>query len=483
MRRDMLCFGPYRLSKERTLLKDGAPVPLGARAMEILLALAESAGQMVAKRNLMVRVWPGSVVDEPALRFQIAALRRALSGGEADDCYIQTVSGRGYRFVAPVTTLETSDYPAHDLMPSQSHRVVPLEVPSTHMVGRSGFVNLLADCVRKYRLVTLTGPGGIGKTAVAAASVELLRDTFTQGVSFIDLASISDASHVPFSVARALGLPHAGADPVPDMIGFLKSKRMLLVLDTCEHVADSAARLVETVVSCAPRVCIIATSREALRARGEWVRRLPPLPLPPSDRNMTAAEVLAFPSVALFRERAVAAVEGFELADVDVPAVVDLCRRLDGIPLAIELAAAHLEVFGVRGLTDRMDEWVRLRASRHAATSPRHETLWALIEWSFHLLPREQQIILRRLSVFSRAFRENDARTLTVGHGISAAAVSDSLASLVAKSLITAAPSGRDTSFRLLETVRDHARVRLAQSLDRTLIERRHALLESADHS
>ena len=483
MSRDTLCFGPYRLSTGRTLLKDGAPVPLGARATEILLALAESAGRIVAKRNLMVRVWPGSAVAEPALRFQVAALRKALSGGDRDNCYIQTVSGRGYRFVAPVTTLEASDYPAHHIMPSHSHQMLPLMVPSIRMIGRSGFVNLLADCVPKCRLVTLTGPGGVGKTAVAAASVELLRDTFEQGISFIDLASITDASLVPLSVARALGLPHAGADPVPDIIEFLKSKQMLLVLDTCEHVADSAARLVETVVRSAPRVCIIATSREALRARGEWVKRLPPLPLPPSDRNMTAAEVLAFPSVELFRERAGAAVDGFELADVDVPAVAALCRRLDGIPLAIELAASHLHAFGMRGLATRMDEWARLRANRRVIINPRHETLWGLIEWSFHLLPREQQVILRRLSVFSGAFRESDARTLTSGHGISAAAVPDSLASLAAKSLITATPSGQDASFRLLETVRAHARVRLAQSLDRTLVERRHALLESACHS
>jgi len=256
---------------------------------------------------------------------------------------------------------------------------------------------------------------------------------------------------------------------------------MLLVLDTCEHVADSTARFAETVVNSAPGVCIIATSREALRARGEWVKRLPPLPLPPTGRNMTAAEVLAFPSVELFRQQAVAAVDGFELADSDVPAVVELCWRLDGIPLAIELAAAHLEVFGVQGLSSRMDEWLRLRAAKRLTSSPRHETLWALLEWSFHRLPREQQIILRRLSVFSRAFGERDARTLTSGHGIEAAAVSDALASLVEKSLIVAAPSGTDVSFQLLETVRTHARERLARSLERNLIERRYGRLRSSN--
>ena len=332
-------------------------------------------------------------------------------------------------------------------------------------------------------MVTITGPGGIGKTTVAIASVERLRETFKQGISFIDFASVADASLLPLSIARALGLPDAGADPLPEMIAFLKSRQMLLVLDTCEHVAHSAARFAETVVSCAPRVCIIATSREALRARGEWVKRLPPLPLPPSDGEMTVAEVLAFPSVELFRQRAIAAVDGFELAESDVPDVVELCRKLDGIPLAIELAAAHLQVFGVRGLSARMHEWLRLRANGHITLHPRHKTLWALLEWSFHLLPREQQIVLRRLSILSRAFGEGDARTLTSGHGIDAAEVSDALADLVAKSLITAIPSDQDMSFQLLETVRTHARIRLAQSLDRALIERRHAVLEADSRS
>jgi predicted ATPase/DNA-binding winged helix-turn-helix (wHTH) protein len=478
-----LCFGPYRLSRKRTLLKNGTPVPLGTRAMEILLALAERAGQMVAKRDLMVRVWPGTVVDEPALRFQVATLRKALSGGKADSRYIQTVSGLGYRFVAPVTAPESPESLAREPTTPEFPQTQVLTAPSPRMIGRSGFVNLLSDWVPKHRLITLTGPGGVGKTMVAVASVERLRNIFGHEISFIDFASLTDASLVPRSVARALGLADAGADPVPHTIAFLKSRRMLLVLDTCEHVADSAARFVERVVNSAPRVCIIATSREALRARGEWVKRLPPLPVPPPDGNMTAAEVLEFPSVELFRERAVAAVHGFELADVDVPAVVELCRRLDGIPLAIELAAAHLHVFGVRGLNARMEEWLQLHAGKRGTVNPRHETLWALIEWSFHLLPRDQQIILRRLSVLSRAFREGDARILTSGHGINAAAVSEALAGLVAKSLITADPCGRNVSFRLLETVRAHARMRLAQSLERSLIERRYALLESACHS
>lgn len=475
MSRDTLCFGPYRLSKERTLLKDGAPVPLGARAMEILLALAESAGQMVAKRNLMVRVWPGSVVAETALRFQVAALRKTLNGGKADSRYIQTVSGLGYRFVAPVTTQDGARQVARDSTTEEPHQGHLQTVPATRLIGRSDFVDLLTDCVPKRRLVTLTGPGGVGKTTVAAASVERLRDTFTQGISFIDLAPLKDASLVPLSIAKALGVPDAGTDPVPGTMAYLKSRQMLLVLDTCEHVADSAAKFVEAVLSAAPRVCIMATSREALRARGEWVKRLPPLPLPPAGGNMTAAEVLAFPSVELFRERAAAAVDGFELSDADAPAAVDLCRRLDGIPLAIELAAAHLEAFGVQGLSSRMEEWLQLRARRRVAAAPRHETLWALIEWGFQLLPREQQAILRRLSVFSRAFHEDDARFLTAGHGVSAAAVSDALAGLVAKSLITADTSGRNVSFQLLETVRAHAQVRLAQSLERNLIMRRHA--------
>ena len=472
-----LCFGPYRLSKKRTLLRDGAPVHLGSRAMEILLALAERAGQMVDKRELLGRVWPGAAVDEPALRFQIAALRRTLSDGSADGRYIQTVSGRGYRFVAPVTTPESFERIARAAAACDSCPPQVPPTPSTGLIGRAGFVNLLADWVPRHRLVTITGPGGIGKTMVAIASVERLRDTFKQGVSFIDFASVADASLVPLWIARALGLRDGDANPLPETIAFLKSRQMLLVLDTCEHVADSAARFVETVVSCAPRVCIIATSREALRARGEWVKRLPPLPVPPSDERLTVPEVLMFPSVELFHERATSAIDGFELADADVPVVADLCRSLDGIPLAIELAVAHLDVFGLRGLISRMDEWLRLRTGKRTPDTPRHETLWALIEWSFHQLPREQQVILRRLSVFSRAFRESDARALTSGHGINAATISEALADLVAKSLITADPSGRNVSYQLLETVRAHARVRLAQSLERNLIIRRHARL------
>jgi predicted ATPase/DNA-binding winged helix-turn-helix (wHTH) protein len=477
---ETLFFGPYRLSKKRTLLKNGIPIPLGTRAMEILRALAERAGQMVAKRDLMVRVWPGSCVAEPALRFQVAAVRRALRSGEADNSYIQTVCGLGYRFVAPVTTQEKAENATRQMQIKPCGAQL-LESVSTPMLGRAHFVSLVADCVAKHRLITLTGPGGIGKTSVAAASLERLRASFGREISCIDFASVQDASLVPLSVARALGLPDAGADTVPHTIAFLKSRQMLLVLDTCEHVADSAAKFVETVVSSAPGVCIIATSREALRVRGEWVKRLPPLPLPPPNRNMTAAEVLRFPAVELFHARAAAAIDGFELADEDVPAVIELCRRLDGIPLAIELAAAHLGTFGVRGLSSRMEEWSRLHTPRPVTTHPRHETLWASVEWSFHQLPREQQIILRRLSILARAFDESDARTLTSGHGVDAAAIPDALATLVEKSLIVATPSGTTVSFQLLETVRAHARMRLARSLERNLIERRHAQLESCN--
>ena len=459
-----LCFGPYCLSRRHVLYKDGARVPLGRRAVEILLALVERAGQVVAKRELMRRVWGGMAVAEPALRFQVAAVRKALGGHEEQRCYIQTVSGLGYRFVAPVRSAGHFEPVTGEVRQAPWRPAYQPASAPTHLLGRAGLVNLLVGELPAHRLLTLTGPGGIGKTAVAAACAQRLHDTFAQGVSCIDFAPLADASLVPRSVAAALGLPCAGVDPLPDMIAFLQSRNMLLVLDTCDHVLDSAAHLAEAVLQFAPRVCIIATSREALRARGEWVRRLPPLPVPPAEGHLTATDLLTWPSVELLLERASAAVEGFELVDADVPAIVELCGKLDGIPLAIELAAAHLGVFGVRGLSSGMPQWLRLPADKRFAVEPRHASLWAALEWSYRLLSREQQAILRRLSVLACAFSERDAQVMTSGPGIRTGAVADALASLVAKSLITADLRGPEVSFRLLEIVRIHARSRLTLS-------------------
>jgi predicted ATPase/DNA-binding winged helix-turn-helix (wHTH) protein len=471
----VVTFGPFRLLLTRRMLMEGGrPLRIGSRALDILLALVERAGELVDKDELITRIWPNVVVEEATLRVHIAALRKILGDGRSGIRYVENVTGRGYSFIAPVTRHEAEEPPRDKSDPATIHRN-NLPAPLTRMVGRAHVVAALAARLPRQRFITIVGSGGIGKTAVALAIADTLSRSHDMDSCFVDLASVTDPQLVPSALASALGLAILSQDPLPGLITFLRDTTVLIVLDNCEHVVEAAAALADKVLRETRNVLLLATSREPLRAERERVHRLSPLEAPPASATLSVAEALAFPAIELFAERAMASLDTFKLEDADVPAVCDLCRRLDGIPLAIELVAARVGLLGVRRLGKHLDDGVhRLTNSRRAAP-PRHRTLHATLDWSYGLLSATEQLMLRRCAVFSAGFDLASARAIASDGDTRDADVLNAILSLGAKSLITADASDDNVIYRLLDTTRTYAREKLRSSDESAEISRRHA--------
>src|SRR5262245_10078670 len=467
-------FGPFRLFPARQQLLEGdRPVRLGSRALGILIVLLERHGELISAKDLIARVWPDTFVEEGNLRVHIAALRRALGDGQAGKRYVANVPGRGYRFVAPVSISQRSG-PALPRTPAASpaHN---LPSPLMRIVGRDKVVSALVAHFASARLITIVGPGGIGKTTVALAVANELAASFEHKVRFIDLAPLTNPLIVPSALASVLDVAVRSDSPLPMLTAHLRDKEMLLVLDSCEHVVEAVATLAETIVKGAPRVRILATSREPLRSDGETVVRLPPLGLPASTSALTAAQALTFPAVQLFVQRAAACLDEFELTDADAPIVSDICRKLDGIALAIELAASRVDTLGARGIADRLDDRFRLLTRGRRTAMPRHQTLGAALDWSYGLLAEPLRAMLRRLSVFAGWFTSQSASAVVSGDALAAADVIDYIADLVAKSLIVADVDGATAYYRLLDTTRAYAWQKLVEAGEVEQVSRAHA--------
>jgi len=469
-------FGPFRLLlAKRVLLRDGRPLRLGGRAFELLACLVQRAGQTVPNDELMAQVWPGIHVDEGTLRVHVAALRRALGDGPGGSRYIANTPGRGYSFVAPLTQAPddvsggeaSADRPASNLPASL-----------THVIGRDEVIVALAAQLRGRRFLTILGPGGVGKTTVAVAVAEALAGAYPDGVRFVGLGSLTDPALVPATVLAALGETQAETDTaasptLASLAAALRDRRVLLVLDNCEHVVEAAAALAVALLQAAPGVAILATSREALRAEGEWVHRLPSLAVPPRSETLGAAEALTYAAVQLFNERAMASMHGFTLTDDDVPVAVDICRRLDGIPFAIELAAARIDVYGLKGLATLISDRLLLAARGRRTAQPRHQTLSALLDWSYDLLSETEAAVLRRLAVFADDFSLDAAQA--VAGDLAGAALTDQLVGLIQKSLVVADLADDGTRYRLLTTTRLYALEKLRAAGEEQQANRLHA--------
>jgi predicted ATPase/DNA-binding winged helix-turn-helix (wHTH) protein len=467
---DVLSFGPFSLSVAGRLLKRAdEPIALGGRALDVLIALTERAGELVSYSELISLAWPNVTVDEANLRVQIATLRKAL-GGEDGGRYISNVAGRGYCFVAPVTRSQEPTAKAEGIAGSgQSWRLPPR---LARMVGRDEAVRAVSEQLLTARFVSIVGPGGIGKTTVAVSVAHALLAGFSGAVSFIDLSALTKPQFVPTAVASALGFMIQANDPFGSLVAFLGDKKILLVLDNCEHVIDSAAVLAERIVSEAPQAHILATSREALRVEGERVHLLYSLDCPPAD--LTTVEVLRYPAAQLFMERAAASGYSAALSDVDAPIVAAICRRLDGIALAIELAAGRAGSLGIRGIAELLDNRFSLLWHGRRTALPRHQTLNAMLDWSYNLLPEHERAVLSRLSVFVGDFTI-EAACSVASEETDQASSTDALESLLAKSLISTSSAPGPTYYRLLDTMGVYARAKLIERGEANRAARRHA--------
>ena len=475
---DGASFGPFRLfAAERLLQKGDEPLPLGGRALDILIALVERAGEVVTRRELLARVWPDVTVEEANLRVHIAGLRKALGDGQEDVRYVANVPGRGYCFVAPVS--RAAGRRPSPLATVRAGRRQKLPARLTRMVGRDDAVRALSAQLMTWRFVSIVGPGGMGKTTVAVSVAYALLDGFNGSAFFVDLGALSDPQLVPAAVASTLGFTMGGQDPFHSLAAFLGDRKVLLVLDNCEHVIEVAAPLAERLASQAPQTHILATSREALRVEGEHVHLLYSLDNPPEGTGLTAAQALKYPAAQLFMERAAASGYQSDLSDTEAPIVARICRRLDGIALAIELAASRVGSNGIRGTAELLDNRFGLLWHARRTALPRHSTLSTMLDWSYNLLSDYEKAVLRRLSVFAGDFTLKAACYVGSEVDEDDPDVADAVASLVGKSLIATTAINGATFYRLLDTTRTYAAAKLAERGEGHRAARRHAIFYS----
>ena len=459
----------------RELRADGLLVPIGPRAFEIVEVLVRSAGKLVTKDELMRAVWPGAVVEEATLWVHLSAIRKALG---TDRAMLKTMSRRGYCLMGNWVAIDQDRLPDHTRpsapgTPAWQAASNVLE-PIQDLIGRETALQRLMDLSSAYRIVTLTGPGGIGKTVLALEVARRLLPGFDGNGWLVDLSPLTDPSLVPSAVATAIGL-RLGDDSIsPESIGrAIGRNKLLLVLDNCEHVIKSASTLAEVIVRICPRVTVLSTSREILRIAGEHVFRVPPLDAPPRG-NEAAEAALKYSAVQLFIARTKALSLDFAPGAVDLSLIASICQRLDGIPLAIEFASACAAAIGLQEIVSRLADRFGLLTDGRRTAPPRHQTLGATLEWSYHLLPPSEQCLLRYLAVFPGGFTMDAAISVAGDDAVASADVVRGIRGLVSKSLV-ATEGSPVVRWRLLETTRAYAREKLAASGKLTLLARRHA--------
>ena len=462
-------FGHFVLIPERQLLLRGdAPVRIGSRALNILTALVERPGDLVSKRELLSRTWPDTNVEESNLKVNMAALRRALGEEPRAPKYIATVIGRGYRFIAPVKKSEAASPALAPPTAAAASHNAPARI--TRIFGRTDAIDAIRRDLDTSRVVSIVGAGGIGKTTVAIAATHAAARERADGSAFVDLATISDSQFVPTAIAYAVGLGVTGGDPLSGVVHALKLQHKVLLFDNCEHLLPAVAAAVDRLARHLDDVCILTTSREPLRIRGERVHRLRGLECDPRERP-AADEARKFPAVELFAARA-SERAGYRLTGADAPAVAEICRRLDGNALAIELAATQTAVYSAVRILQMLDDRFRLLKLGPPGAPPRQQSLLATLDWSYSLLSEGEAALLRAISVFAGAFTVDGATAASNGNP---AEVVDALAQLGAKSLLVMDATDEVVTYRLLETTRAYCLERLRISNEDDGVRRRHA--------
>jgi predicted ATPase/DNA-binding winged helix-turn-helix (wHTH) protein len=445
-------FGPFRLfHRHRKLYCGQEEIHLGGRAMDVLLALARQKGELVSKEELFEAAWPHVSVHESNLKVTVASVRRALREFAPSFECITTIVGRGYRLGLgpPLERLLTG----HGSTSTVARPSLP-ELGT--VVGRDQEIGALRDALDRNRLVTVVGAGGIGKTTVAVAVAQLLEDDGGGSVTFVDLGRIASADFVTPSLASALGVSSNGTDSLPAIVSILERQKAVLVLDTCEHVRNAVAHICDVVLARTPNVRILATSREVLRAQHEHVVWLEPLDVPPPDRSHNASEVMQYAAPQLLAARA-REQAGYEIQDRDAPAVAEICRRLDGAPLAIELVSTRLANRSADVVLRDLDDRFRTLRRDMPGAPLRQQTLRATLEWSYALLTRTEAAVVRSLSIFAGSFDTDSVAGVVAHRGITPAEALDALAGLRAKSMASMSQSDATPRYRLLDSTRAFA--------------------------
>ncbi|MGN8342494.1 ATP-binding protein [Pseudomonas sp. SMV71] len=457
-------FGPFCVTPgKRLLTKDGVRVEIGGRALDLLIALLERPGRVMSKRELLKLVWPDIVVAEGSLRFHMTGLRRILGDGEDGARYISTQVGVGYAFVAPLERLQPAPLPVVMAPAQVEHRSAVGALPArTRLIGRDSDVQRIVERLLEPKLFTIVGPGGVGKTSLAVEIGHRIAAGQQQKVRFVDLAQVEDESLVSSSVAASLGIAVQAEDPLFVLLAHLRDSRLLLIIDNCEHLIDSVSALVEQIREAAPQVSLLTTSREPLRTLGEYVHWLNPLDYPAEVQTLSAEQLLAYPAVKLFVERASSGNATWVIDGNDARMIADICRRLEGMALPIELAAVRVATHGVRATHALLGERFSLGWSGRRTALPRHQTLRAMLDWSYALLSEPEKHVFERLSVFVGPFSLEAASQVLADEQIDPVTAAATLDDLTSKGLVSVDHSDALAAYRLLEMTRAYAREKLA---------------------
>jgi predicted ATPase len=465
----MLRFEHFAIKpNERQLLIGGQPAPLGSRAFDLLVALIERHDRVVTKNELLDLVWPGLVVEESNLAVQVSNLRRLLGASS-----IATIPGRGYRFTAP--RVDTSLEVDPKAVPTPTRLRTNLPAMLQPLIGRDDDLAAMGALLADHRLITITGAGGMGKTRLAERVLHERRDAFEHGVTWIELAALTDPTLLPGTVAGAMGVQTGGGDPLQGLVASLAPLEMLVAFDNAEHLIGDVALLVKALLDGTSRLRIVVTSQAPLRLTVERIYRLSGLAVPDADDD--PADAMGYGAVGLFVQRARAADRHFVADAHTFPAIRRICARLDGVALALELAAARVSMLGVAGLAASLDERLQLLTQGRRDAPQRQSTLRAALEWSHSLLSPTEAIVFRRLAVFVGSFSLDAARLVAAdpdGPGLNEWQVLEGLGVLVDRSLV-AADLGESPRYRLLESARALALERLATSGEVDVLRARHA--------
>lgn len=463
-------FGPFCVvAAKRLLTKDGIAVEIGGRALDLLIALLERPGTVLSKRELINMVWPDTIVEEGSLRFHMTGLRRILGDGEDGARYIATQVGVGYAFVAPLEKVKS---------PSAQSKVAELTrdvidnkrfitgvgslPPRLNLIGRETDVQLVVGHLVQPKLFTIVGAGGVGKTSLAVEVAYQISTQIYDRVRFVDLAQVEDADLVVSALAGALDIPAQAEDPMLVLLAHLRAHKLLMVIDNCEHLIDAVSAVVEQIRYAAPHVGLLATSREPLRVRDEYVHWLNPLAFPQQPQDLCVEELLTYPAIKLFVERASSGNTALVLEASDAQLVADMCRRLEGMALPIELAAVRVASHGLSATHALMGELFSLGWSGRRTAMPRHQTLRAMLDWSYELLTPLEQLVFERLSVFVGPFSQDAAAQIITDEQIELIKVVAILDELASKGLVSVDHSSTFAAYRLLEMTRAFTREKLA---------------------